>query len=81
MARASGAREAVLVVVAVVLLALSIYFFMNSLNFMTQQPPRVAASLLAALLGLATLASSVTLFRVWILSRAMEGGREGSQAR
>lgn len=79
MAGESRAREAVVGAAAAVLLAASFYFLLNSLALMTQQPPRVAASLLAALIGLATLASSVTLFRVWLLSRMAEQrrGEEG----
>jgi len=75
MARAARIREGVVGFTALILLGASFYFFLSSLNFMTQQPPRVAASLLSAMIGLATLASSVTLFRAWLLSRALEGGR------
>lgn len=74
-ARATRLREGIVGFTALLLLGASFYFFINSLDFMTQQPPRVAASLLSAMLGLATLASSVTLFRAWLLSRAFEGER------
>ena len=69
-------REWVVGATAVALLAASFYFFTNSMALMTAEPPRVAASLLAALLGLSTLASSVTLFRTWILARALSQPRE-----
>ena len=76
-----AAREWVVGLVALILLAASFYFFTNSMALMSAQPPRVAASLLAALLGLATLASSVTLFSTWVLARALAQakGEEGGE--
>lgn len=65
-------RDWVVGATALVLLGASFYFFTNSMALMTAEPPRVAASLLAALLGLSTLASSVTLFRTWVLARALQ---------
>lgn len=67
-----AARDTVVGLVALALLVGSFYFFNLGLRLMMAQPPRVAASLLAVLIGISLLASSVSLFRTWILARALE---------
>ncbi|BAN90917.1 hypothetical protein [Aeropyrum camini] len=64
--------EIVAVALAVLFGALSLYFFGNALSLITLEEPRVAASLLAALIGLALLSASVSLARSLVLSKALE---------
>jgi len=59
-------------VVAVALIIIGSYFLINSLSFITQDPPRVAASLLAAVIGLSLVSAAVTLLRTWLLARKAE---------
>jgi len=56
--------------VAIFLLLASLYFLNNSFILITEDPPRVAASLMAAVIGLALLSASITLLRTWIMARA-----------
>ncbi|BAF34827.1 hypothetical protein APE_2311a [Aeropyrum pernix K1] len=64
--------EIVAIGLAMLFAALSLYFFGNALSLITLEEPRVAASLLAALIGLALLSASVSLARSLVLSRALE---------
>ncbi len=54
-------------VVGLILLFVSIYFFVVSLNLMIRYD--VTSSLLAALIGFTTLSASVTMLKSWILAR------------
>jgi len=58
--------------VAVVLVVVSIYFFIISLNLATAAQPNITASLLAALIGFSLLSAGVTVLKSWALSRAAE---------
>ncbi len=75
---ASGHSVFTVLVTILLLLALGSYFLVNSLSLITQEPPRVAASLLAAVIGLSLVSAAVTLLRTWILSqKASEGPQSG----
>jgi len=58
--------------IAILLIIASIYFLNNSLKLIELEQPRVAASLLAAVIGLAMLSASVTLLRTWVVARVYE---------
>lgn len=66
------ARDVTAVGVSLSLLASSLYFFNNSVELMAGPEPRVAASLLSALIGVSLLSASITLLRTWIVARALE---------
>ena len=55
-------------VVGVVLIGVSIYFFFISIGLMASY--QVAASLLSALIGFTLLSAGTTILRSWIISRA-----------
>ncbi len=55
---------------ALALAAASLYFFSNAMNLITQEEPRVTASIMAALIGIVLLSASVTLIRSWVVARA-----------
>ncbi|MCE4603526.1 MAG: hypothetical protein F7B20_00995 [Aeropyrum sp.] len=69
MARLVRGSEAATVALAVLFALLSIYFFANAMSLITLEEPRVAASILASLIGLALLSASVSLVRILLLSR------------
>ena len=62
---------------ALVLAAASLYFFANSMALITQEEPRVAASIMAAVIGIVLLSASVTLIRTWVIARAYEERERG----
>ena len=64
-------------IVSLALVAAGTYFLVNSLAFITQDPPRVAASLLAAVIGLSLVSVAVTLLRTWLLARKAEEPQPG----
>ena len=68
--------------ISILLLLGALYFLSNSLQLMQLDQPRVAASLLAAVIGLALLSASVTLLRTWVIARVYEEARkeESSEA-
>lgn len=72
----ADSRQVTTISTAVLLIIAGIYFLFNSMSLITSEPPRVAASLLAAVLGLSLVSAAVTLLRTWLLS----GGREGPQS-
>jgi len=51
-----------------ILLAVSIYFFVISLSLMMKYD--VTSSLLAALIGFTTLSASITVLKSWIIAKA-----------
>jgi len=55
--------------VALALIAAGVYFLVNSMNLILADPPRVAASLLAAVIGLSLVSAAVTLLRTWLLAK------------
>ncbi|MCE4617278.1 MAG: hypothetical protein F7C32_01665 [Desulfurococcales archaeon] len=65
----------------IILLGVSIYFFMLGINLMGAGggEPRVAASLLATLVGFSTLSASVTLLRTWALTHTLEKVGKGEK--
>ncbi|MCE4600817.1 MAG: hypothetical protein F7C38_04550 [Desulfurococcales archaeon] len=73
----SRAKQVMTAVIALLLLATGIYFLLNSMSLITGDPPRVAASLLAAILGLSLVSASVTLVRTWIIAERAERPRSG----
>jgi len=54
--------------VGLILLAVSIYFFVISLSLMMKYD--VTSSLLAALIGFTTLSASITILKSWIIAKA-----------
>jgi len=70
-------RQVVTIATAILLIIAGIYFLFNSMSLITSEPPRVAASLLAAVLGLSLVSAAVTLLRTWLLSEQKEGPRSG----
>ncbi|MCE4618576.1 MAG: hypothetical protein F7C82_03075 [Desulfurococcales archaeon] len=70
-------RQVVTIATAILLIIAGIYFLFNSMSLITSEPPRVAASLLAAVLGLSLVSAAVTLLRTWLLSEQKERPRSG----
>ena len=68
------------VVFTAFLLASGIYFLYNSLNLIKANPPQVAASLLAAIIGLSLVSAGVTLLRTWLVARAVEASEKSGSA-
>lgn len=68
----SRTKQVVTVSTALILILAGIYFMFNSMSLITSDPPRVAASLLAAVLGLSLVSAAVTLLRTWLLSTEEE---------
>jgi len=68
-------KQIVTVSTAILLIIAGLYFLVESVSFITASPPRVAASLLAAVLGLSLVSAAVTLLRTWLI--AGEGPRSG----
>ena len=64
------AKSVIVCGIGVVLLGVSIYFFLLGVSLMIEY--HVAPSLLAAAIGFACLSASITLLRSWIISRAVE---------
>ena len=54
--------------VGLILLAVSIYFFVISLSLMMKYD--VTSSLLSALIGFTTLSASITILKSWIIAKA-----------
>jgi len=73
MAEGRRLRETLPAVLAVLLAALSIYFFINALRLITLEQPRVAASILATVIGITLLSASVNALKSWVLARGCEG--------
>ncbi len=65
------------VVFAAFLLAAGVYFLYSSLGLIKASPPQVAASLLAAIIGLSLVSAGVTLLRTWLVARAVEVSERG----
>jgi len=70
-------------IVAIVALASSIFFLVESVALLAAQPPRVTASIMSAIVGLALLSAATTISRVLLLARSAErvfkgGGGEGA---
>ena len=61
---------------SIILLLASFYFFINALNLITLNEPKVAASILSTIIGIVTLSASITILRTWIIARAYEKGEE-----
>lgn len=72
MARRLRLEAASTLSISILLILGSLYFLSNSLQLMQLDQPRVAASLLAAVIGLAMLSASITLLRTWVIARVYE---------
>jgi hypothetical protein len=59
-------------IVAIVALASSIFFLVESVGLLAAQPPRVTASIMSAIVGLALLSAATTISRILLLARAAE---------
>ena len=57
----------------VVLVGAGLYFLYNAVNLISAPEPRVAASLLATVIGLSLVSAGVTLLRTWIVASANVG--------
>jgi len=66
-------------VIAVVALATSIFFLVESVGLLAAQPPRVTASIMSAIVGLALLSAATTISRVLLLARSAERVVEGKE--
>mgnify|MGYP000392009777 CR=1 FL=1 len=66
-------RSIVVGITGIILLGISIYFFLLGVSLMIDY--HVAPSLLAAAIGFACLSASITLLRSWIVGRALEKER------
>lgn len=73
----SRTESAVTVAVSLLLIGAGIYFLVNSLTLILAETPRVAASLLAAVIGLSLVSAAVTLLRTWLLARKAEEPQSG----
>jgi divalent metal cation (Fe/Co/Zn/Cd) transporter len=61
-------RSLVSLLVGLVTLYLGYQFFMYSIGFLSQDPPRVTAGLMAGLAGFTFVAAAITLLRDWIIA-------------
>ncbi|MEB3787930.1 MAG: hypothetical protein GSR78_04150 [Desulfurococcales archaeon] len=66
--------------IAVLLIIGSLYFLSNSVQLIQLEEPRVAASLLSAVIGLSLLSAGVTLLRTWVVARVYEEARKEADA-
>ncbi len=66
--------------IAVLLIIGSLYFLSNSVQLIQLEEPRVAASLLSAVIGLSLLSAGVTLLRTWVVARVYEEARKEAEA-
>ena len=73
MAESRRLRESVPAALSILLAALSIYFFINALRLITSEQPRVAASILATIIGITLISASVNALKSWVLARRCEG--------
>ncbi len=73
MAEARRLRESVPAALTILLAALSVYFFVNAIRLITLEQPRVAASILATIIGITLLSASVNALKSWVLARRCEG--------
>ena len=64
------ARPGLVAATALALIALSVYFFVNAVSLLAENPPRAAAGILAALIGFALLSSATSLLKAYVASRA-----------
>jgi hypothetical protein len=64
-----------------ILVGAALYFLYDAMKLITANPPQVAASLLATVIGLSLLSAGVTLLRTWLVSRTLtrEESRESSE--
>jgi len=63
---------AVAAIVAIVAVAASVFFFMESVGLLARDTPYVTASLLSALIGVALLSAATNVTRTLLLARAAE---------
>lgn len=73
----SRTEAVVTVAVALILVGAGVYFLVNSLTLILAETPRVAASLLAAVIGLSLISAAVTLLRTWLLARKVGEPQSG----
>ena len=73
MSEGRGLRESVPAALTIILAGLSLYFFFNAMRLITLEEPRVAASILAAVIGLTLLSASVNTLKSWVLARSCRG--------
>ncbi|BEP17227.1 hypothetical protein PYJP_05790 [Pyrofollis japonicus] len=66
--RSEWLRSLVSLLVGLITLYLGYQFFMYSIGFLSQDPPRVTAGLMAGLAGFTFVAAAVTLLRDWIIA-------------
>ncbi len=66
--------------IALLLILGALYFLSNSIQLIQLEQPRVAASLLSAVIGLSLLSAGVTLLRTWVVARVYEEARKEAQA-
>jgi hypothetical protein len=63
-------------VFTIILVGAGLYFLYNSVNLITASTPHVAASLLAAVIGLSLVSAGITLLRTWIIASTVGSKRE-----
>ena len=63
-------------IVALVALGSGIFFLVESVGLLATQPPRVTASIMAAIVGLALLSAATTVSRLLLLARAAARAEE-----
>ena len=68
MSEAQSRGAAVTLTFTIILIGAGLFFLYNSVRLMTADTPRVAASLLAAVIGLSLVSAGVTLLRTWIIA-------------
>jgi len=68
-------RSIISLIVGLVTLYLGYKFFMYSLGFLSSDPPRVTAGLMAGLAGFTFTAAAVTLLRDWIIMEKAGSGQ------
>ena len=73
MGEGGGLRESVPAALTIILAVLSLYFFFNAMRLITLEEPMVAASILAAVIGLTLLSASVNTLKSWVLARSCRG--------
>jgi hypothetical protein len=58
--------------VGVVLIAISIYFFLASVSLISGTSPTVVAALLSAVIGFVMLSAGTTLIRTYVVAKVVE---------
>ncbi len=69
-------RTVTTLVFTTILIGAGLYFLYSAISLMSTEPPHVAASLLATIIGLSLISAGVTLLRTWIVTSSITSREE-----